>query len=70
MDEIVAMFRQRGDRYIDQCDSLYAYLIEPFLILKEPVLDEDDSEIPFPSFMDAKEAIKVDNTLPPGLMDL
>ena len=48
------MFKERCDQYIDQSDALYAYLIEPFLVLKEN--DEDDGdeikdEIPQPSFI-------------------
>ena len=70
MDELIASFRQRGDRYVDQCDALYAVLIEPFLILKEPVREGDEDQVPLPSFMLPGESVRVDDKLPPELLEL
>ena len=69
MDELVAMFRQRGDRYIDQCDALYAFLIEPFLVFKEP-MPEQSRECPPPSFMTRSESGKCEEQLPRDLFDM
>lgn len=47
------MFKERCDQYIDQSDALYAYLIEPFLVLKDNEEEElsDQKDVPIPSFL-------------------
>lgn len=69
MEELVAMFRQRGDRYVDQCDALYAFLVEPFLILKDPCGGECH-ECPPPSFLVKSDLAKCDEDIPKDLLEL
>jgi hypothetical protein len=67
MDEIVASFRKRADSYILQCDDLYGHLVQPFLVLKDPVFD--DSDPPAPSYLESNFVVP-DEPLPPDLFEL
>jgi hypothetical protein len=69
MEEIVAGLRRRADAYVTQCDDLYAYLVGPFLLLKEPAFDADEPDPPRPSFFEPEVPVP-DDRLPPELFEL
>jgi hypothetical protein len=70
MDEMVMRFRERTNRYIEQCDALYAYLLEPFVVFQEPVFDDLGSDdTPDPIYLIPGETFS-DSPLPSELFDL
>jgi hypothetical protein len=69
MDDIVSSLRHRADDYILQCDNLYAHLILPFLILKDPTFDTNSSQPPLPSYLEPNFTIP-EEPLPPDLFEL
>ena len=51
MKAFCRMFKERCDQYIDQSDALYAYLIEPYLNLKDSEEEDvNDDNPPKPAF--------------------
>jgi hypothetical protein len=70
MEEVIMLFRERGDQYVDQCDALYAYLVEPFICLSDPRLKvREHVGIPEPSFL-KEESPPPTEDLPSALFDL
>jgi hypothetical protein len=70
MDDLIGLFRERGDRYIDQCDALYAYLVEPFILLKQTKQNVGaKDEIPKPSFLRSESPVS-EEALPQELFSL
>lgn len=69
MDEIYSIFKERGNKYIDNLDSLYAFLVEPFICFQETQIRSNENEediCPLPTFFKQQE-IETKNELPADL---
>lgn len=70
MQELCDFFHQKADEYIQECDKLYAYLVEPYVSFDLQPKETSITTMPKPLFIDSDSNTSMERKLSDELFKL